>query len=96
MIAKLDATARREALNALPGWQPAEGRDAIRKIFTFKDFNQAFGFMCRVALAAEAMNHHPEWTNVYARVEITLTTHEAGGLTSRDVTLARLINEYAG
>lgn len=81
---------------ALPGWQPVDGRDAITKTFTFTDFNAAFGFMCRVALAAEALNHHPEWFNLYNRVEVILSTHEASGLTARDVKLAGMIDSYAG
>jgi 4a-hydroxytetrahydrobiopterin dehydratase len=94
MIEKLSEQERRQALAALPGWQPVEGRDAIRKIFAFKDFNAAFGFMCRVALAAEAMDHHPEWFNIYGRIEITLSTHEADGLTARDVKLAGIIDSF--
>ncbi len=92
MVEKLNA----EALAELPGWDPVEGRDAIQKSFRFKDFNQAWGFMSRVALAAEAMNHHPEWSNVYNRVEIGLTTHDCGGLSERDIQLARIIEEIAG
>ena len=93
MVEKLSAEARARALAELPGWDPAEGRDAIQKSFKFKDFNQAWGFMSRVALAAEAMNHHPEWSNVYNRVEIVLTTHDCGGLSERDIQLARKIEE---
>ncbi len=91
MATKLDAAARAEALPALAetGWGAAEGRDAIRKLFRFKDFNAAWGFMSRVALWAEKLDHHPEWTNVYRTVDVTLTTHDAGGLTDLDVTLAR-------
>lgn len=94
MLEKLSESERRRALSALPGWVPVDGRDAIRKTFNFKDFNEAFGFMSRVALAAEAQNHHPEWFNVYNRVEVTLTTHEAGGLTGRDVKLAEMIEGF--
>ena len=72
-----------------------EGRDAIEKKFTFKDFNQAFGFMTRVALKADRMDHHPEWFNVYNRVEVTLSTHECQGLSDRDVTLATFIEQVA-
>ena len=93
MVEKLNAEARARALAELPGWDPVEGRDAIQKPFKFKDFNQAWGFMSRVALAAEAMNHHPEWSNVYNRVEIVLTTHDCGGLSERDIQLARKIEE---
>lgn len=85
---------RRRALAAdLPGWEPVADRDAIRKTFQFKTFNQAFGFMSRVALKAERMDHHPEWFNVYNRVEVTLATHDAGGVTERDVELARFMNK---
>ena len=80
------------ALAALPGWQPSQSRDAVAKSFKFKDFNAAFGFMTQVALLAEKRNHHPEWRNVWNTVEITLTTHDAGGLTSRDVDLAKAID----
>ncbi len=76
----------------LPGWLPVEGRDALRKSFKFTDFSQAWGFMSRVALLAEQQDHHPEWENVYNRVVITLTTHDAGGLSERDVRLARSID----
>ncbi len=96
MVEKLNAEARAQALGELPGWDPVEGRDAIQKSFRFKDFNQAWGFMSQVALAAEAMNHHPEWSNVYNRVEIVLTTHDCGGLSERDIQLARKIEELAG
>jgi 4a-hydroxytetrahydrobiopterin dehydratase len=94
MVEKLSEDVRRAALESLPGWQMAGDRDAIAKAFKFKDFNEAFGFMCRVALAAEAMDHHPEWFNVYNRVEVTLTTHEAGGLTERDIKLARQMDRF--
>ena len=82
------------ALSQLNGWQEVEGRDAIAKTFRFKDFNAAFGFMSRVALMAERLDHHPEWFNVYNRVEITLTTHDAGGLSTRDVALATAIDAF--
>ena len=71
-----------------PGWAYAQGRDAIHKSFKFKDFNEAFGFMSRVALIAEKMDHHPEWTNVYNKLDVTLTTHSAGGVTEKDLALA--------
>ena len=74
------------------GWQPVSGKEAMEKVFMFKDFNQAFGFMTRVALKAEAMNHHPEWFNVYNRVHVTLTTHDAGGVTQKDITLASFMD----
>ena len=80
------------ALSQLTGWQEVEGRDAIAKTFRFKDFNAAFGFMTRVALEAEKRDHHPEWFNVYNRVDILLTTHDAGGLSQRDINLATAID----
>jgi 4a-hydroxytetrahydrobiopterin dehydratase len=95
MIEKLTGPARERALHGLKGWREIDGRDAIVKEFRFKDFNQAFGFMARVALMAERMDHHPEWTNVYNRVTITLSTHDAGGLSARDVTLAAFIDSLA-
>ena len=96
MVEKLTAEARARAVSALAGWADVEGRDAIRKVFAFGDFNEAFGFMSRVALIAEKADHHPEWFNVYNRVEITLSTHDAGGLSRRDVDLARAIDRLAG
>ena len=92
----LTAAARAEALAGLTGWQDAQGRDAIQKTFRFKDFNLAFGFMARVALTAEKMDHHPEWFNVYNRVEVTLATHDAGGVTALDIDLARFMDQAAG
>ena len=83
------------ALTGLDGWQKTDGRDAIEKTFTFTDFNAAFAFMTRSALKAEQMDHHPEWFNVYNRVEVTLATHDAGGVTQRDVKLAQAMNEFA-
>jgi 4a-hydroxytetrahydrobiopterin dehydratase len=83
------------ALKRLPGWKAAEGRDAITRTFQFKDFNAAFGFMTRAALAAEKLDHHPEWFNVYNRVEVLLATHDADGVTELDVTLARIMDEAA-
>ncbi|KAF6725176.1 Pterin-4-alpha-carbinolamine dehydratase 2 [Oryzias melastigma] len=77
------------------GWMEVEDRDAIFKEFHFKTFNQAFGFMSRVALQAEKMNHHPEWFNVYNKVQITLTTHDCGGLSKRDIKLAKFIDKVA-
>ena len=96
MIAKLKPTERRAALKKLPGWKKVRGRDAISRTFVFADFSEAFGFMARAALAAEKMNHHPEWSNVYKRVEVTLSTHEAGGLTERDLRLAEAMDRIAG
>ena len=82
-----------EALQRLDGWRAAEGRDAIRNEYKFKDFNAAFGFMSRVALYAERNDHHPEWFNVYNRVDVTLTTHDAGGVSNKDVALAHFMDE---
>ena len=81
------------AIARLEGWHAAEGRDAIEKEFKFKDFNAAFGFMVRVALYAERNDHHPEWFNVYNRVEVTLTTHDSGGVSDKDVALAHFMDE---
>jgi 4a-hydroxytetrahydrobiopterin dehydratase len=92
MIEKLTGAKRSEALAKLTGWQEVAGRDAIRKEFRFKDFNQAFGFMSRVALMAEKMDHHPEWFNVYNRVDVTLATHDCNGLSARDIKLAAFID----
>ncbi|HEX7073495.1 MAG TPA: 4a-hydroxytetrahydrobiopterin dehydratase [Hyphomicrobiaceae bacterium] len=96
MAQKLSPEARAEALARLSGWQPVEGRDAIFRQFKFADFNAAFGFMTRVALVAEKMNHHPEWTNVWNRVDVTLTSHDAGGLSARDIKLAEAMDRIAG
>ena len=92
MVEKLSTAARAQALAGLAGWRDAAGRDAIVKEFKFKDFNAAFGFMTRVALMAEKMDHHPEWFNVYNRVEITLATHDAGGVSERDIKLAKFVD----
>ena len=91
----LTGPTRARFLHELEGWGEAKGRDAITKTFQFKNFNQAFGFMSRVALLAEKMDHHPEWLNVYGRVEVTLSTHSAGGLTEKDIELARKMNNFA-
>jgi 4a-hydroxytetrahydrobiopterin dehydratase len=85
-----------EALKQLSGWKSAEGRDAIEKTYKFDDFGQAFGWMSRIALAAEKLDHHPEWFNVYARVEVLLATHDADGVTELDVQLAKLMDKAAG
>ena len=90
--AKIGAAA---ALARLPAWSGVNGRDAIARTFKFADFNAAFGWMTRVALAADKLDHHPEWSNVYNRVDITLTTHDAGGLSDRDLTLALAIDRLA-
>lgn len=92
MVEKLSATERAGLLATLPAWQLVEGRDAITRSFRFKDFSETWGFMARVALLAEAQDHHPEWFNVWNRVEITLSTHDAGGLSARDVRLAKAID----
>jgi 4a-hydroxytetrahydrobiopterin dehydratase len=96
MTSKLAGEARQHALKGLKDWRELSGRDAIQKKFVFKDFNEAFGFMSRVALAAEKMDHHPEWFNVYKTVEVTLSTHDAGGVTEKDITLAKFIDAVAG
>ena len=95
MTQRLTGAARTVALNELPGWSEVTGRDAIARTFVFKDFSEAFGFMTRVALAAEKRDHHPEWRNVYKTVEVVLTTHDADGVTARDVDLAKLMNTLA-
>jgi 4a-hydroxytetrahydrobiopterin dehydratase len=96
MVQRLTGEAQRTALGTLNGWSLVAGRDAIEKTFKFKDFNEAFGFMARVALVAEKMDHHPEWRNVWNTVEVTLSTHDAGGLTQRDVDLAKGMDAIAG
>jgi 4a-hydroxytetrahydrobiopterin dehydratase len=93
---KLTGDARATALAGLPGWVDVAGRDAIRKEFTFRNFSEAFGFMARVALAAEKMDHHPEWTNVYDTVDIVLASHDIGGVSERDIKLAGIIEKLAG
>ena len=95
MAVKLTGDARKAALAKLKGWVEVDGRDAISRRFTFRDFNEAFGFMARAALIAEKLDHHPEWFNVYNRVEVTLATHDAGGVTERDVKLAQEMNRVA-
>jgi 4a-hydroxytetrahydrobiopterin dehydratase len=95
MAQKLSGEARSGALARLGGWSEVKGRDAISKKFVFADFNEAFGFMARVALVAEKLDHHPEWSNVYKTVEVTLSTHDAGGLTERDVALAEAMDKFA-
>ena len=92
MIATLDETARETLPEILPEWRVSDGRDAIERAFRFRDFSAAWGFLSRVALLAEAQDHHPEWSNVYNRVTITLTTHDAGGLSERDIRLAKAID----
>jgi 4a-hydroxytetrahydrobiopterin dehydratase len=96
MAQKLTGDARKAALAKLTGWSEVKDRDAIAKTFVFRDFNEAFGFMTRAALVAEKLDHHPEWFNVYKTVTVTLSTHDAGGLTERDITLAEAMNRLAG
>ena len=95
MAEKLSSSERQAGLETLPGWETAAGRDAIAKSFKFKSFIEAFGFMTRIALHAEKLNHHPEWSNVYNRVSILLTTHDADGLTALDIKLAQKIEREA-
>ena len=96
MREKLTGDARKAALEKLSGWSEVSGRDAIARKFVFRNFNEAFGFMSRVALMAEKLDHHPEWSNVYKTVDVTLSTHDAGGLTERDLKLARFMDKIAG
>lgn len=96
MVERLTTEARKVALASLKGWSDVHGRDAIARTFTFKDFNEAFGFMTRAALVAERNDHHPEWRNVYKTVEVVLSTHDAGGVTRRDIALAEAMNKIAG
>ena len=95
MTAKLAGNARTQALASIKGWKKVRGRDALQKSFKFADFNEAWGFMTRVAMAAEKADHHPEWSNVYNKVEIVLSTHDAGGLSEKDVALAKVIDSVA-
>lgn len=95
MVRRLSGEDRAAALKSLAAWKEVPGRDAIARSLTFKDFNTAFSFMTRVALKAERMDHHPEWFNVYNRLDITLSTHECGGLSERDAALAAFIDAHA-
>jgi 4a-hydroxytetrahydrobiopterin dehydratase len=95
MVERLVGAARQAALRDLHGWNEVDDRDAIRKSYHFSNFSEAWGFLSRIALAAEKMDHHPEIFNVYNRVEIILSTHDAGGLSQRDVQLAQAIDELA-
>src|SRR5258708_29890625 len=95
MAERLSAQARKSALNGLPGWTDTPGREAIARTFTFKDFNEAFGFMSRAALVAEKNDHHPEWRNVYKTVEVVLATPDAVCVTARDIELANAMNAIA-
>ena len=94
-MTRLEGAARKAALAGVTNWREVQGRDAIVRKFVFKDFNQAFGFMTRAALIAEKMDHHPEWLNVYKTVEVTLSTHDAGGLTDKDIALAKAMDAFA-
>jgi 4a-hydroxytetrahydrobiopterin dehydratase len=95
MASKMSEAERDQAVQKLDGWSVAPDRDAIQKTFQFKSFNAAFGFMQRVALAAEKMDHHPEWFNVYNRVDITLSSHDVGGTSERDIQLAEKADRFA-
>jgi 4a-hydroxytetrahydrobiopterin dehydratase len=92
---KLEPAAREAALKELPNWREVPGRDVIARKFEFRDFNAAFGFMTRVALLAERMDHHPEWMNIHKTVDVRLTTHDAGGLTEKDIRMAKAMDRYA-
>ena len=94
-VERLTAEARKAALAELAGWKEVSGREAIERTFTFKDFNEAFGFMSRAALVAEKNDHHPEWRNVYKTVEVVLAPHDAGGVTRLDIELAKAMNGIA-
>ncbi len=96
MTTRLTGEDRAKALAALDGWAEVDGRDAIEKRFAFADFNAAFGFMTRVALYADKVDHHPEWFNVYNKVDVTLATHDVGGLSMRDVAMAKFMDGIAG
>jgi 4a-hydroxytetrahydrobiopterin dehydratase len=94
-VQKLDPAERARALGTLPAWKDVAGRDAIQRSFAFRDFNAAFGFMSRCALKAESMDHHPEWFNVYNKVDVILSTHDCAGVSSRDIDLARFMDAVA-
>ncbi|MBV1934474.1 MAG: 4a-hydroxytetrahydrobiopterin dehydratase [Parvibaculaceae bacterium] len=94
-LTPLAGTERTQALATLQGWQEVTDRDAIQKTFMFNNFSEAFGFMCRIALEAERADHHPEWFNVYNKVDVTLATHEANGITYRDIELAQKMDVIA-
>ena len=95
-MGRLEGEARKSALSNLKNWRELPGRDAITRKFVFRDFNQAFGFMARVALVAEKMDHHPEWSNVYKTVDVVLSTHDADGVTEKDIALAKAMDAFAG
>ena len=96
MVEKLSGPLLEELLATLDGWIKVKDREAIYKQFVFTDFNSAFGWMARIALAAEKMDHHPEWFNVYNRVDVTLATHDVKGLSERDIKLAKVMDEAKG
>lgn len=96
MVDKLSGDARKAALDTLPDWSEVGDRDAITRTYLFEDFNEAFGFMTRAALVAEKLDHHPEWFNVYKTVIVTLSTHDAEGVTERDIALATAMDRLAG
>ncbi|HIF26028.1 MAG TPA: 4a-hydroxytetrahydrobiopterin dehydratase [Micavibrio sp.] len=96
MAEKLDENAIHQEMQKIDGWEMVDGKDAITKTFKFKNFSQAWAFMSRVSLLAEKMNHHPEWFNVYNRVEVTLNTHDVGGLSALDFKMAAAMDLYAG
>ncbi len=96
MVEKLTNAEKKAALAKLKGWKKVSGRDAIKKTFIFADFNAAFGWMSRIAMMAEKLDHHPEWDNVYKTVNVVLTTHDAGGLSLLDIKLARFMDKTAG
>jgi 4a-hydroxytetrahydrobiopterin dehydratase len=96
MVAKLTTSEREAALKELGEWKAARNDEAIQRSFKFKNFSEAWGFMARVALLAESQDHHPEWFNVYNKVDVTLSTHDCGGLSARDVKLAKSIDGIAG
>ena len=95
MNEKLSPTDYKQALTKLTGWRKVRHKEAVEKTYLFKDFNAAFGFMTRVALRAEKEDHHPEWFNVYNKVVVTLTTHDAGGITKKDLAMAKFMNHTA-
>jgi 4a-hydroxytetrahydrobiopterin dehydratase len=95
-MSKAATIGAKAALAQLKGWSEVQGRDAITKSYKFADFNAAFGFMTRVALKADRMDHHPEWFNVYSKVDVLLSTHDSGGVTAKDVELAKFMDEAAG
>jgi 4a-hydroxytetrahydrobiopterin dehydratase len=95
-MSKAATIGAKAALAQLKGWSEVQGRDAITKSYRFADFNAAFGFMTRVALKADRMDHHPEWFNVYSKVDVLLSTHDSGGVTAKDVELAKFMDEAAG